>query len=66
MTAAGWDCLHNELSNPCHPERSRVIREANGSAESKDPYLTHVLTAAARYSHDALDRSGRIPWIPPN
>jgi 16S rRNA (guanine(527)-N(7))-methyltransferase RsmG len=24
--------------NPCHPERSHVIREADGAAESKDPY----------------------------
>src|ERR1700693_4466099 len=24
--------------NPCYPERRRVIREANGAAESKDPY----------------------------
>jgi len=23
---------------PCHPERSRAIREANGPAKSKDPY----------------------------
>ncbi|HSZ60309.1 MAG TPA: putative glycoside hydrolase, partial [Terriglobales bacterium] len=25
---------------PCHPERSRATREANGSAKSKDPYTT--------------------------
>src|SRR6266536_5634710 len=26
--------------NICHPERSRTIREADRTAESKDPYLT--------------------------
>ncbi|MFZ0478349.1 MAG: cytochrome c-type biogenesis protein CcmH [Terriglobales bacterium] len=24
----------------CHPERSRSVRQANGSAQSRDPYLT--------------------------
>jgi 16S rRNA (guanine527-N7)-methyltransferase len=31
---------HLQLSNPCHPERSSVIREADDAAESKDPYST--------------------------
>ncbi len=30
--------LFPAISNLCHPERSRVIREADGAAESKDPY----------------------------
>jgi len=29
--------------NPCHPERSHVMREAHGAAESKDPYATSAL-----------------------
>jgi|SRR5271156_1335483 len=28
-----------ESSRSCHPERSRTIREASRSAESKDPYI---------------------------
>jgi 16S rRNA (guanine527-N7)-methyltransferase len=30
--------LFPTISNPCHPERSDAIREADGGAESKDPY----------------------------
>ena len=30
----------------CHPERSQVIREADASAQSKDPYSTSELTTA--------------------
>jgi len=28
----------SQSQNPCHPERSHVIREADGAAESRDPY----------------------------
>lgn len=30
--------LCHPASSPCHPERSRAMSEATGSAESKDPY----------------------------
>ncbi len=30
----------SQLSNPCHPERSRDMSGAHGPAESKDPYIS--------------------------
>src|ERR1700674_165625 len=41
-------------SAPCHPERSQATREANGLAESKDPYTLMISSFAARHSPDAL------------
>jgi 16S rRNA (guanine527-N7)-methyltransferase len=40
--------LARHLFSPidCHPERSHVIREADGEAESKDPYSTSKLSPA--------------------
>jgi hypothetical protein len=36
---------------PCHPERSQVMREAHGLAQSKDPYF---LKARNTTSSDAI------------
>src|SRR3981081_673339 len=36
----------------CHPERSQAKSEAIGSAESKDPYSSSLMPAAAGSSHD--------------
>ena len=35
------DVVEIAKSVPCHPERSRPMREANRPAESKDPYSSH-------------------------
>ena len=35
--------LFPPVPNQCHPERSHVMREAHGEAESKDPYTSSVL-----------------------
>ena len=51
---------HPELS-PCHPERSKPVREAHRLAESKDPYLSQVRPAnsviALRIFRPALETS---------
>jgi error-prone DNA polymerase len=41
VMCSDWNCT----LEPCHPERSRIIREANQPAESKDPYLSTKPTA---------------------
>src|ERR1700674_1791267 len=41
------------ISYPCHPERSQVIREANGLAKSKDPMPACTTGGpAASFFHD--------------
>ena len=39
---------HPDTNTRCHPERSRPIREANGPAESRDPYSHKVPPRASR------------------
>jgi hypothetical protein len=41
----------SQLLTPCHPERSQAKSEANGSAQSKDPY---TLTRLAAYGTGIL------------
>jgi error-prone DNA polymerase len=41
VMCSDWNCT----LEPCHPERSSLIREANQPAESKDPYLSTKPTA---------------------
>jgi len=51
--------------NPRHPERSRVIREADGAAESKDPYshLPRVLDIGSGAGFPALPLKMWAPQI---
>ena len=43
--------LHFHSPYSCPPERSRVIREANGSPESKDPVPECAEMDVERHSH---------------
>jgi len=48
VTRSRWNCT---LEQPlCHPERSRLTREANQPAESKDPYPSTKTAAVVAHS----------------
>jgi hypothetical protein len=51
--------------NPCHPERSLAIREANRQTESKDPVPLRSATGDARSSLDVARFCGGAPLPDP-
>jgi len=72
VTRSDWSCT---LEQPgCHLERSKLIREANRPAESKDPYLSRngpqglkpAFVAAASGTAEAVPFHKIIPETSPN
>ena len=44
----------------CHPERSRAIRGANRSAESKDPYTTISAAPSKTFSAPTVTLTANV------